>query len=133
MTLMVLVAAGRVRCRLAPSRGCCDGGSGLDDQHRDAPGLVKHLVGRRTESGALALPRMGALGADDDEPGARVATACTPDRPHVPIINVARDASARLIVVGAKGAHAREGQRTALGSTTNKVLHEAGGIPVLVV
>src|SRR5665647_2242447 len=73
MTLMVLVAAGRVRCRLAPSRGCCDGGSGLDDQHRDAPGLVKHLVGGRTESGALALPRMGALGADDDEPGARVA------------------------------------------------------------
>jgi len=46
---------------------------------------------------------------------------------------VARDTSARLIVVGAKGAHAREGQRTALGSTTNKVLHEAAGIPVLVV
>lgn len=65
--------------------------------------------------------------------GVRVATACTPDRPDVTIINVARDASARLIVVGAKGAHAREGQRTALGSTTNKVLHEAGGIPVLVV
>jgi Universal stress protein UspA and related nucleotide-binding proteins len=65
--------------------------------------------------------------------GVRVATACTPDRPDVTIINVARDTSARLIVVGAKGAHAREGQRTALGSTTNKVLHEAGGIPVLVV
>ena len=65
--------------------------------------------------------------------GVGVATACTPDRPDVTIINVARDTSARLIVVGAKGAHAREGQRTALGSTTNKVLHEAGGIPVLVV
>lgn len=65
--------------------------------------------------------------------GVRVATACTPDRPDVTIINVARDTSARLIVVGAKGAHAREGQRTALGSTTNKVLHEARGIPVLVV
>jgi len=65
--------------------------------------------------------------------GVGVATACTPDRPDVTIINVARDTSARLIVVGAKGAHAREGQRTALGSTTTKVLHEAGGIPVLVV
>jgi nucleotide-binding universal stress UspA family protein len=65
--------------------------------------------------------------------GVRVATACTPDRPDVTIINVARDTSARLIVVGAKGAGAREGQRTVLGSTTNKVLHEAAGIPVLVV
>jgi nucleotide-binding universal stress UspA family protein len=65
--------------------------------------------------------------------GVRVATACTPDRPDVTIINVARDTSARLIVVGAKGAGAREGQRTVLGSTTTKVLHEAGGIPVLVV
>ena len=65
--------------------------------------------------------------------GVRVATACTPDRPDVTIINVARDTSARLIVVGAKGAHARKGQHTALGSTTNKVLHEAAGIPVLVV
>lgn len=65
--------------------------------------------------------------------GVPVATACTPDRPDVTIINVARDAGARLIVVGAKGAGAREGQRTVLGSTTTKVLHEAAGIPVLVV
>ena len=40
---------------------------------------------------------------------------------------------AKLIVVGAKGAGARKGQRTVLGSTTTKVLHEAAGIPVLVV
>jgi hypothetical protein len=39
-----------------------------------------------------------------------------------------------MIVVGIKGSGAREGQRTQLGSTTNRVLHEAGGrIPVLVV
>ena len=65
--------------------------------------------------------------------GVPVATACTPDRPDVTIINVALDAGARLIVVGTKGAGAREGQRTVLGSTTTKVLHEAAGIPVLVV
>ena len=65
--------------------------------------------------------------------GIPVATACTPDRPDVTIINVARDAGAHLIVVGTKGAGAREGQRTVLGSTTTKVLHEAAGIPVLVV
>jgi nucleotide-binding universal stress UspA family protein len=65
--------------------------------------------------------------------GVKVATACTPDRPDVTIINVARDAGAALIVVGTKGAHYREGQRSVLGSTTTKVLHEAGGIPVLVV
>jgi nucleotide-binding universal stress UspA family protein len=65
--------------------------------------------------------------------GVPVATACTPDRPDLTIINVARDAGARLIVVGAKGAGARKGQRTVLGSTTTKVLHEAAGIPVLVV
>jgi nucleotide-binding universal stress UspA family protein len=65
--------------------------------------------------------------------GVPVATACTPDRPDVTIINVALDVGAKLIVVGAKGAGAREGQRTVLGSTTSKVLHEAAGIPVLVV
>ncbi len=65
--------------------------------------------------------------------GVAVATACTPDSPDVAIINVAQDAGAQLIVVGSKGAGAREKQRTVLGSTTTKVLHEAGGIPVLVV
>jgi nucleotide-binding universal stress UspA family protein len=67
------------------------------------------------------------------EAGVKVATACTPDRPDVTMINLARDTSARMIVVGAKGGGAREGQRTVLGSTTTKLLHEAGGIPVLVV
>ncbi len=65
--------------------------------------------------------------------GVNVATACTPDRPDVTIVNVARESGARLIVVGTKGAGYREGQRSVLGSTTTKVLHEAAGIPVLVV
>ncbi len=67
------------------------------------------------------------------EGGVKVATACTPDRPDVTIINVARDVGAELIVVGTKGAGYREGQRSVLGSTATKVLHEAEGIPVLVV
>ncbi len=65
--------------------------------------------------------------------GVKVATACTPDRPDVTIVNVARDTNARLIVVGTKGAGARQGEKSQLGSTTTRVLHEAGGIPVLVV
>ncbi len=65
--------------------------------------------------------------------GIIAGTACTPDSPDVTIVNVARDTNARLIVVGIKGAGAREGQRSVLGSTTTKVLHEAAGIPVLVV
>jgi nucleotide-binding universal stress UspA family protein len=65
--------------------------------------------------------------------GVKVATACTPDRPDVTIVETARQAGARLIVVGTKGAGYREGQKTVLGSTTTKVLHEAAGIPVLVV
>ncbi|MFA4965948.1 MAG: universal stress protein [Thermoleophilia bacterium] len=65
--------------------------------------------------------------------GVKVATACTPDRPDVSIIKIARDLGARMIVVGTRGAGAREGQKSVLGSTTSRVLHEAGGIPVLVV
>jgi nucleotide-binding universal stress UspA family protein len=65
--------------------------------------------------------------------GIPVATACTPDRPDVTIINVAKDTGAQLIVVGATGAGEREGQRTVIGSTATKVLHEAAGTPVLVV
>lgn len=49
------------------------------------------------------------------------------------IIKVAQDVNAALIVVGTKGAGARPGERTALGSTTTKLLHEKGDIPVLVV
>jgi nucleotide-binding universal stress UspA family protein len=65
--------------------------------------------------------------------GVKVATACTPDRPDVTIVNIARETNARLIVVGTKGAGARQGEKSRLGSTTTRVLHEAGGIPVLVV
>jgi nucleotide-binding universal stress UspA family protein len=65
--------------------------------------------------------------------GVRTAIACTPDSPDVSIIKVADDTGAYLIVVGKKGAGARLGQKTQLGSTTTKVLHEAGEIPVLVV
>lgn len=65
--------------------------------------------------------------------GVKAATACTPDRPDATIINIARDVSAELIVVGTKGTGYREGQRSVLGSTTTRVLHEANGIPVLVV
>jgi nucleotide-binding universal stress UspA family protein len=67
------------------------------------------------------------------EAGVKVATACTPDSPDMTIIKIATEVNAALIVVGAKGAGARPGQRTALGSTVNKLLHEKGDIPVLVV
>ena len=49
------------------------------------------------------------------------------------IVNIARETNARLIVMGTKGAGALQGEKSRLGSTTNRVLHEAGGIPVLVV
>jgi nucleotide-binding universal stress UspA family protein len=75
---------------------------------------------------ALAAERVSAQGV-------RVATACTPDRPDVTIVNIAAETHARLIVVGRKGAGARPGEKSSLGSTTNRVLHEAGSIPVLVV
>jgi nucleotide-binding universal stress UspA family protein len=66
--------------------------------------------------------------------GVTAATVCTADPPDEGIVKVALQAEAQMIVVGIKGSGAREGQRTQLGSTTNRVLHEAGGrIPVLVV
>lgn len=69
-----------------------------------------------------------------EKAGVRAATVCTADAPAEAIIKVAKDAGARMIVVGVKGVGAREGQRTQLGSTTNRVLQEAGGtIPILVV
>jgi nucleotide-binding universal stress UspA family protein len=75
---------------------------------------------------AIAADRVRAAGV-------KVATACTPDRPDVSIVTIARETNARMIVVGTKGAGARTGEKAHLGSTTNRVLHEAGGIPVLVV
>jgi len=69
-----------------------------------------------------------------EKAGVRAATVCTADAPAEAIVNVANEAGARMIVVGVKGVGARKGQRTQLGSTTTKVLHEAGGkTPILVV
>ena len=85
------------------------------------------MLAMKTEADlAEAAARAGAAGV-------KVATACTRDRADETIINVARESGARLIVVGAKGSGARAGERTALGSTTSRVLHEKGNIPVLVV
>jgi nucleotide-binding universal stress UspA family protein len=69
-----------------------------------------------------------------EEAGVKAATVCTADAPDEGIVKVALQAEAQMIVVGIKGSGAREGERTQLGSTTNRVLHEAGGrVPVLVV
>ena len=69
-----------------------------------------------------------------EKAGVRSATVCTADAPDEAIVKVAKEAGARLIVVGVKGVGARKGQRTRLGSVTNKVLQEAGGsTPILVV
>jgi len=69
-----------------------------------------------------------------EEAGVTAATVCTADPPDEGIVKAAIQAEAEMIVVGVKGSGARKGQRTQLGSTTNRVLHEAGGrIPVLVV
>jgi nucleotide-binding universal stress UspA family protein len=76
---------------------------------------------------------VGFDGSEHSRKALDAAIEWAPDRPDVTIVNVARESGARLIVVGTKGAGYREGQRSALGSTTTKVLHEAAGIPVLVV
>jgi len=62
------------------------------------------------------------------------ATVCTADAPEEAMAKVAKEAGATMIVVGVKGVGAKEGQRTHLGSTTSKLLNEAGGtVPILVV
>ena len=77
---------------------------------------------------------LAEAGAVCEKAGVRAATVCTADTPDEAIVKVAKEAGARMIVVGVKGVGAREGQRTQLGSTTNRLLHEAGGvIPILVV
>lgn len=69
-----------------------------------------------------------------EKAGVRAATVCTADSPDEAIVKVAQETDARMIVIGVKGVGARKGQLTQIGSTTTKVLHEAGGkIPVLVV
>jgi nucleotide-binding universal stress UspA family protein len=85
--------------------------------------LVKRIEQELAEAAALC-----------EKAGVRAATVCTADAPAEAIVNVANEAGARMIVVGVKGVGAREGQRTQLGSTTTKVLQEAGGkTPILVV
>ena len=63
--------------------------------------------------------------------GVKAATACSRGNPAAIVVGVARDAGARFIVVGARGAGAGEAT-TVLGSTTTELLHTAH-IPVLVV
>ena len=68
------------------------------------------------------------------EAGVKAATVCTADTPEETIMKVAQETGARMIVIGVKGVGARKGEHTHLGSTTNRVLHEAGGkIPILIV
>ena len=77
---------------------------------------------------------LGEAAALCEKAGVRAATVCTADAPAEAMAKVAKDAGATMIVVGVKGAAAKEGQRTHLGSTTSKLLNEAGGsVPILVV
>jgi len=107
-------------------------------QHRSAPGVgfrgfdfgveeMWETMQKRIEA------ELEEAAARVQAAGVSVATACTPDRADETIVKIARDLGAQLIVVGARGAGSVEKQRTVLGSTTTRVLHEAAGIPVLVV
>ncbi len=107
-------------------------------QHRSAPGVGFRGLDFGVEE--MWDKMQVRIEAELDEAAARVkaagiavATACTPDRADESIIKIARDTGAQLIVLGVKGAGSVEKQRTAVGSTTTRVLQEAGGIPVLVV
>lgn len=64
--------------------------------------------------------------------GLKAATACSRGKPSAIVMAVARDAGARMIVVGARGAGAGEEETTVLGSTTTELLHNSR-VPVLVV
>jgi len=63
--------------------------------------------------------------------GLKAATACSRGNPAAIVVSVARDAGARMIVVGARGAGAGD-ETTVLGSTTTELLRTAH-VPVLVV
>ena len=93
---------------------------GVEEMYEE---LVKRIEKDLAEAAAIC-----------ENAGVRAATVCTADAPAEGIVKVAKEAGARMIVVGVKGVGAREGQRAQLGSTTNRLLHEAGGvIPILVV
>ena len=64
------------------------------------------------------------------EAGVDVATACTREQPADTLLTIARDTSASLIVVGAKGSGAL--YDAVVGSTTMRLLHRSR-IPVVVV
>ena len=103
-----------------PAIGFRGPATGIEEMYEE---LVKRIEKELAEAAAQC-----------EKAGVRAATVCTADPPDEGIIKVAKEAGARMIVVGVKGVGAREGQRTHLGSTTNRVLHEAGGtIPILVV
>ena len=65
------------------------------------------------------------------EAGVEAAAACSRGRPASVVVNIARDADARMIVVGTRGSGKSE-ETTVLGSTTTELLHTAH-VPVLVV
>jgi nucleotide-binding universal stress UspA family protein len=65
------------------------------------------------------------------EAGVKASTACSRGRPAGVVVKIARDADARMIVVGTRGSGKGE-ETTVLGSTTTELLHTAH-IPVLVV
>jgi nucleotide-binding universal stress UspA family protein len=85
--------------------------------------LVKRIEAELAEAAAVC-----------EKAGVRSASVCTADAPEEGMVKVAKDSGASMIVVGVKGIGAKEGQRTHLGSTTSKLLNEAGGtVPILVV
>jgi nucleotide-binding universal stress UspA family protein len=108
-------------------------------QDRPAPGIGFRGLDMGVEEMYEKLVKrieqeLAEAAAHCEKAGVRAATVCTADAPAEAIVNVAKEAGARMIVVGVKGVGAREGQRTQLGSTTTKVLQEAGGkTPILVV
>ena len=65
------------------------------------------------------------------EAGVRASAACGRGRPSSILVSVARDAGAKLIVVGTHGS-GKDEETTVMGSTTTELLH-ATEVPVLVV
>ncbi len=108
-------------------------------QERPAPGIgIRGLEFGVEEMYEQLVARIEKELADAaahcQQAGVKAATICTADPPEVGIAKAAMEVNARMIVIGIKGIGARKGEHTHLGSTVNRVLHEAGGkTPVLVV
>jgi len=93
---------------------------GVEEMYEE---LVKRIEKELAEAAAVC-----------EKAGVRSATVCTADAPDEAMAKVAIEAGARMIVVGVKGVGDKPGRRSQLGSTTSKLLTEAGGItPILVV